>query len=236
MSREEFLEESYQAVRRRISQACERAGREPREVTLVAVSKTHPASDIRTLYEMGHRDFGENYVQEWDDKRGFLPDDIRWHFVGHLQSNKARYLADQVHLVHSVDRKSVMKELNKRSDSTVEVLIQVNTGNDLAKGGVDPGDTTGLLTRLVEKYPRLKPCGVMTIPPFDEPIETTRQHFATLRGVFEQCQEALVQADSEFVDGFEHISMGMTSDFEVAIEEGATLVRVGTALFGERRT
>lgn len=234
MSELDELKSKFRAVMERVDSACERAGRSSADVTLVAVSKTHPAEMIRALYEEGHRHFGENYVQEWQDKRDFLPADICWHFIGHLQSNKARYIADDMHLIHSVDRKSVMKKLNRRSDAKVDVLLQVNTGNDQAKGGVDPDGLPALLEGMVDNYPSLVPRGVMTIPPFGEPIETTRGHFSDLRETFETARAWVEEHHPELLDGFEHISMGMTADFEEAIEEGATIVRVGTAIFGAR--
>ncbi len=234
MSDFEELIQKYETITSRIEEACERAGRSRDEVTLVAVSKTKSAEMIRALYDHGHRDFGENYVQEWQEKHEFLPDDIRWHFIGHLQSNKAKYIADDMDLIHSVDRKSVMKKLHRRSDAKVHVLLQVNTGNDHAKGGVEPDELVSLLEDMVENYSSLVPRGIMTIPPFGEPIETTREHFITLRETFRDAREWLMSEHPELVDDFEHLSMGMTADFEAAIEEGATIVRIGTAIFGAR--
>jgi hypothetical protein len=221
------------AVEQRIEQACDRAGRSADEVTLIAVSKTHPVEAIEALYEAGHRDFGESYVQEWQDKAAALPKDIVWHFIGHLQSNKAKYIADEVAMVHSVDRKSVMKQLNRRSDERVDVLLQVNIAGQGTKSGVAPDGLIGLL-ELTRNYPSMRVRGLMTIPPYVENPEENRGHFQNMRELFERAKAWLQENASEDADAFEHLSMGMTGDFEVAIEEGATIVRVGTGIFGQR--
>lgn len=230
----EELRANLARVRSDIHDACQRAGRSVDEVTLVAVSKTHDDDAIRTLYDEGVRDFGESYAQEWEQKVERLPDDIRWHFIGHLQSNKAKYVVDRVHLVHSVDRKSLMKKLNRRSSEPVDVLLQINVGDDINKGGVPPDDALDLLIK-ARNYPDLRIRGIMTIPPYGEDEETTRGRFRTMREVFGELHGHLATEDAEAAEAFHHLSMGMSADYAIAVEEGATIVRVGTAIFGERQ-
>ena len=216
----------------RIERACKRAGREVSEVTLLAVTKTHPVRAIRTFYDAGLRDFGASYVQEWREKAPELPDDIRWHFVGHLQSNKAKYIVDKVVLVHSIDRRSVMKQLNRRSERSVDVLLQVNIAGQESKSGVLPEDLPDLLEMTLD-YPNLRIRGLMTLPPHVEDAEENRPRFRRMRELFDESRDWLARSERD-ESIFEHLSMGMTNDFEVAIEEGATIVRLGTALFGPR--
>jgi pyridoxal phosphate enzyme (YggS family) len=232
------LRQNLDEVNERITRACEhrredRGGGPASDVTLVAISKTHPTSAIQTLYDAGHRHFGESYVQEWQDKASELPDDIVWHFVGHLQSNKAKYIADEIALVHSVDRKSVMKKLHRRSEERVDVLLQVNIAGQDTKSGVAPDELLELLERSRD-YPSMQVCGLMTIPPYVDDPEENRPHFRRMRELFEQARAWLAEHAPNDVDAFEHLSMGMTADFEVAIEESATIVRVGTGIFGQR--
>lgn len=229
----ERMRERLSDVQRRVAEACERAGRSTDEVTLIAVSKTHPVSAIRVLYEAGVRSFGESYVQEWQDKAPELPDDIEWHFIGHLQSNKAKYIADDIACVHSVDRKSVMKQLNRRSEGRVDVMLQVNIAGQETKSGVAPDELEGLLERAMN-YPSLRVRGLMTIPPYVEDPEENRDYFREMRRLGERARDWLEEHAPDEVEAFEHLSMGMTADFEVAIEEGATMIRVGTGLFGKR--
>lgn len=219
------LVEHLAAVRERADQAAQRSGRAPSEVTLVAVSKTFPATDIQELYDVGHRDFGENYVQEWQEKAGALPTDIRWHFIGGLQSNKAKFLVGRVALIQSVERDSVAEAISRRAEAVQDVLIQVNTGNDEAKGGVEPSEVLAFFERC-SGLAHVRVRGLMTIPPFDADERELRGYFSQMRQVFESLRGQSPDVDT--------LSMGMTSDFEWAIEEGATLVRVGTAIFGRR--
>ncbi len=220
-------------VEERIQSACDRAGRDRDELTLIAVSKTHPPDAIKTLYDEGVGAFGASYVQEWDDKVDEVPDGIEWHFVGHLQSNKARDVVDRVAYVHSVDRRSVMKQLNKRTDSTVDVLLQINIAEQDSKSGVPPEELEGLID-VADDYPNLEIRGLMTLPPHAEDPEDNRDYFRRMRHLFDEASTLLAESDTHSRDGFEHLSMGMTNDFEVAIEEGATMIRLGTALFGPR--
>ncbi|MEZ4461311.1 MAG: YggS family pyridoxal phosphate-dependent enzyme [bacterium] len=225
--RAEELRNSRITILERISDACRRCGRAPEDVTLVAVSKFFPASDIEALYAAGHRDFGENYVQEWQQKADALPSDIRWHFIGSLQSNKAKHLVGRVDLIHGVDRFSLATTLDRRSAAPQAVLLQVNTGNDEAKGGVEPEHVMELFEACAP-LEHLRVRGLMTIPPFDATQGELRRYFSQMRKMFEE-----LRRNDSSVDV---LSMGMTSDFEWAIEEGATHVRVGTAIFGRRAT
>jgi hypothetical protein len=207
-------------------------------VTLVAVTKTHPPAAIERLFELGHRDFGASYVQEWEEKRAALParvrDEIRWHFIGHLQSNKARDVVDRVALVHSVDRASLIRQLDRRSERPVDVLVQVDLVGESSKSGARPDELVEVLDRVVERE-SLRPRGLMTLPPYAEDPEENRAHFERLAGLLE-VQRARLRAEvgDELAEGFCELSMGMSHDFAVAIEEGATIVRLGTALFGPR--
>ncbi|MEM1350287.1 MAG: YggS family pyridoxal phosphate-dependent enzyme [Myxococcota bacterium] len=227
------LLERLAVVRERIARACDSAGRDPSEVTLIAVSKKHPVEAIMALYEQGVRDFGENYVQEWQAKAPELPQDIRWHFIGHLQSNKVKYLVDDIACIHSVDRTSVIKQLAKQADRAVDVFLQINVAEQDSKFGVPPGQTLELLERVVAR-PELRPIGLMTMPPYVEDPEVNRPHFEHMRALLRRCQQALASNARGDLLPFDRLSMGMSADFEVAIEEGATHIRVGTVLFGPR--
>lgn len=194
----------------------------PAGVTLVAVSKTQPAAAIREAYAAGQRDFGENYAQEWRAKAEALADlaDLRWHFVGSLQTNKVRLLAGRVHAIHTVDREELAREISKRFSqrgARVRVFLEVNTGGEATKGGCAPGEAPGL-AEAVRALPGLELVGLMCIPP---PEEDPRPHFRLLRALRDRL-------------GLAELSMGMSADWRIAIEEGATVVRVGTAIFGER--
>jgi PLP dependent protein len=194
----------------------------PAGVTLVAVSKTQPAEAIREAYAAGQRDFGENYAQEWREKADALADlpELRWHFVGSLQTNKVKYLAGRVHAIHAVDREELAREISRRfarKGAVARVLLEVNTGGEATKGGCAPADAPGL-AEAVRALPSVELAGLMCIPP---PEDDPRPHFQLLR----RLRDAL---------GVRELSMGMSADWRVAVEEGATLVRIGTAVFGER--
>lgn len=221
-------------VRERILRAATAVGRDPAEVRLVAVSKTKPASAIREAYAAGQRDFGENYAQELVDKAAELSDlvDLRWHFIGHLQSNKARVVARVAHVVHTVDGPSLARELGKRfaaasetrgeSGARLPVLVEVNVGGEAQKHGVSPADLGDVLTA-VDREPALVLRGLMTIPPND--LEAARRAFEALASLRSAHGGAARLAE---------LSMGMSEDLEIAIACGATLVRVGSAIFGSR--
>jgi hypothetical protein len=194
----------------------------PAGVALVAVSKTQPAEAIREAYAAGQRDFGENYAQEWREKADALADlpELRWHFVGSLQTNKVKYLAGRVHAIHAVDREELAREISRRfaqKGAVARVLLEVNTGGEATKGGCPPAAAPGL-AEAVRALPGVELAGLMCIPP---PEEDPRPHFQLLR----RLRDAL---------GLRELSMGMSADWRVAVEEGATLVRIGTAVFGER--
>jgi pyridoxal phosphate enzyme (YggS family) len=216
-------------VNARISAAAARAGRDPGEVALVAVSKRHPEEAIREAYAAGQRRFGENYAQELRDKAAVLADlaDIDWHFIGHLQRNKVKYVAPSCALMETVDSRRLVEELGRqaaRAGRAVGCLVQVNVGGEEQKSGCVP-DEAAAICDAVEATDNLALEGLMTIPPWDLDADQTRVHFAALRGLRDRLGGA---------GRLPHLSMGMSHDFEEAVEEGATLVRVGTAIFGER--
>jgi pyridoxal phosphate enzyme (YggS family) len=203
----------------------------PAGVTLVAVSKGQPVEAIREAHGAGQRHFGENYAQEWRDKAAALADlpELVWHFIGGLQTNKAKYLAGGVRYVHTVDREELAQELSKRcaaKGATLEVLVEVNIGREPQKSGVLPEALEGLL-RSAAALPALKLAGLMCIPPAEG---DPRPHFAALRRLRDETRLAL-----GWPLGLPELSMGMSGDYPIAIEEGATMVRVGTAIFGERK-
>lgn len=214
-----------------ISAAARIAGREPDSVRLVAVSKTRPASDIMECRLAGQTIFGENYVQELSSKAAELAGPVEWHFIGHLQSNKVKYIAGLVTMVHSVDRLSLAEEIDRqwgRLGKSCDVLIQVNVAGEATKSGTTTAEAMTLV-QAVSRLPHLRVKGLMTMPPFFDDPEAARPYFAELRQLAETIER-------EGIPGVEmrELSMGMSGDFEVAIQEGATLVRVGTAIFGER--
>jgi pyridoxal phosphate enzyme (YggS family) len=215
---------SLDEVRGRLEAAARRVGRDPAEVTLVAVSKSHTVDDIAAVYASGHRDFGENRAQEMAEKAVHLPDDIRWHFVGGLQSNKVRLIRPITDLLHSMDRASLAAAWAKGPGLPPPVLLQVNTGREPQKSGVVPEETAEVLERIVGVGLEVR--GLMAIPPISDDQERQRPHFAALR----ELRASLAPA----YPGLTELSMGMSDDFEVAVEEGSTMIRVGRAIFGPR--
>jgi len=215
-------------VRDRIARAAAAVSRDPNEIRLIAVSKTKPPSAVREAYEAGHRDFGENYAQELVQKAEELPDlgEINWHFIGHLQSNKARQVARVAHMVQSVDSASLAKELGKRfakeDRGVLPVLIEVNVGGESQKHGAPPAEV-GEIIAAIQAEPALALRGLMTIPPND--LEGARRAFEALSSL-----RSIHGGKSKLPE----LSMGMSNDLEVAIACGATMVRVGTAIFGDR--
>ncbi len=217
-------------VRDRIARAARAAGREPGSVKLVAVSKTKPAAAVREAYAAGQRAFGENYAQELEQKARELADlpDIEWHFIGHLQTNKAKLIARAAHVVHTVDSAVLARELGKRLRAlgrTIPVLVEVNIGAEPQKHGAPPAELAAVLAA-VRAEPELSLRGLMTMPPADE-LDTARRVFETLVTLRNLHGGAAVLPE---------LSMGMTGDLEVAIAAGSTMVRVGTAIFGARAT
>lgn len=227
-----MISENIAHIRRRMAAACSRAGRDPEEVTLIGVAKTFRALHIREAVGAGLQDIGENYVQELIGKRSELGDEaIRWHFIGHLQSNKAKLIAGWISLIHSLDSPSLAAELDKlaKKDGRVQdVLVEVNTTGEETKFGVLPDRFIDFM-RSLAGFRNIRIAGLMTIGPFLPDPEGSRPVFRQLR----ELKESASLLDQPNVD-MRHLSMGMTGDFEVAIEEGATLVRIGTALFGSR--
>jgi PLP dependent protein len=225
------LAERLSSVESRILAACERSGRSRTDVQLVAVSKFHPVSAIRELYDLGVRDFGESRVQELLEKREQLPRDINWHFIGPLQSNKAKYLAPFVHLIHAVESVSGIEELEKQataSETEIGVLLQVNISNEEQKHGVNEHELLLLVDKLIDGY-HLNLRGLMGMASLEANPENTREQFRRLKLLHTK-----IRTTFPHIASFTELSMGMTNDFEIAIEEGSTIVRIGSALFGER--
>ncbi|MCM1282242.1 MAG: YggS family pyridoxal phosphate-dependent enzyme [Muribaculaceae bacterium] len=227
----DFIQENLAQVEKNIQAACARAGRDRGEVTLIAVSKTKPKEMLGCAYEAGIRDFGENKVQELCDKMESLQEDIHWHMIGHLQTNKVKYIIGRTKLIHSVDSLRLAQEIERQAavhNVTVSVLIEVNVAGEESKFGV-PKREAAALVRDISDFPHIRVCGLMTIAPFVENPEENRVYFRELR-------QLSVDIASENIDNvsMDILSMGMTGDYEVAIEEGATMVRVGTGIFGER--
>jgi pyridoxal phosphate enzyme (YggS family) len=227
-----MISERINEIRQRIALACRRAGRSASDVTLVAVAKTFPVGAVREALRAGAADIGENYVQELLDKKADLAgEDVRWHFIGHLQSNKVKYIADWIQMIHAVDSESLVREIDRRAalaHRTVPCLVEVNTTGEESKFGVAP-DRALALVRTLAPYEHVTIAGLMTIGPFLPDPEGSRPMFRRLRTL----QEEIASVGQSNVT-MRHLSMGMTGDFEVAIEEGATLLRIGTAIFGKR--
>jgi PLP dependent protein len=224
---------NVETIRRRIAAACQRVGRNPRDITLLAVAKTFPAGMVREVVDAGVLDIGENYVQELLLKREQLADEtIRWHFIGHLQSNKVKIIAPWITLVHAVDNGGLAREIDRRAAQAcriIDLLVEVNTTGEATKFGVRPDDVAGLV-RSFEGFHHLRVAGLMTIGPFLPDPEGSRPMFRTLRRLHDE----LARVPQHNVE-MRHLSMGMTGDFEVAVEEGATVIRIGTAIFGARK-
>ncbi len=197
-------------------------------VTLVAVSKTKPVEDIQSLYALGQRDFGENYVQELVDKQAVLPHDIRWHFIGHLQSNKVKYIAPFVHLIHGVDSLKLLKEIDKqaaKNSRVINCLLQVHIASEETKFGMDEHELIEAMSQL-DLFPNVKVCGLMGMASFSEDENKVRNEFQYLH-------QLLIKSNiSDLTSPI--LSMGMSGDYKIAIEEGSTMVRIGSLLFGAR--
>ena len=226
-----MIKESLEEVRENIRQACRRAGRDPKEVTLIAVSKTKPVPMLREAYEAGARDFGENKVQELAAKKPELPDDIRWHMIGHLQRNKVHQVIGKAVLIHSVDSLRLAEQIEAdaaRKGLDVDILLEVNVAREESKFGFFLEEVEDAL-REISKYPHITVKGLMTIAPYVEDPEENRDIFKKLHQVFIDMKSKNIDNSSMSV-----LSMGMTGDYQVAIEEGSTMIRVGTGIFGAR--
>jgi PLP dependent protein len=221
-----FIEEGIQRIRDRIAQASARAGRSEKDVRLIAVTKKVDAERIRIAFSCGVQDFGENYIQEARRKIEGFGEGPRWHMIGHIQTNKVKYIPGFFNYVHSVDRWEILEGLEKFG-KPIKVLFELNLSGEESKHGTQEDN----LRRMLEKMHRIhyvEPVGLMTMAPYVENAEEVRGIFSTLRRIMEK-------ANREFSLTMRELSMGMSSDFEVAIEEGATMVRIGTAIFGERQ-
>ena len=226
-----MLKENLKRVEDKITASCERSGRNREDVTLIAVSKTKPVETLQEAYNIGVRVFGENKVQELVEKYEILPKDIHWHMIGHLQRNKVKYIIDKVDLIHSVDSLRLAETIDreaKKHNLTANILIEVNVAGEDSKFGVPPEELENLVDG-ISHFSNIQVRGLMTIAPFVENAEENRAVFARLR-------KLSVDIAAKNIDNVNMglLSMGMTNDYEVAIEEGATIIRVGTGIFGER--
>ena len=225
-----MVKENLYEVRKNIEAACARCGRDPKEVTLIAVSKTKPVSMIQEIMEE-QTDFGENKPQELRDKYEVLPKDLRWHMIGHLQRNKIKYIIDKTCLIHSVDSLRLAEAIDEEAQKhgiRMPVLIEVNMAKEESKFGIMPEDTISFIEKL-SHFQHIQVNGLMTIAPFVENPEENRKHFRNLKKLYVDIKEKNIDNVTMC-----NLSMGMTGDYQVAIEEGATMVRVGTGIFGER--
>ena len=227
----DFLETNLKEVRKNINEACARSHRNPSEVTLIAVGKTKPVSMLQAVYDCSQRHFGENKVQEMCEKMEVLPEDIKWHMIGHLQTNKVKYIVGKTELIHSVDSLRLAEEIEKQAakkDVIADILGEVNIANEESKFGIQKEETISLI-RQIAGFSHVRVRGLMTIAPYVENPEENRIYFRGIR-------QLSVDIENENIDNVDMkvLSMGMTGDYQVAIEEGATLVRVGTGIFGER--
>ncbi len=226
-----MLYENYETVVENVKKACVRAGRNPEEVTVIAVSKTKPLSDIEELIAHGVTEFGENKVQEMTDKYEHVSKPVHWHLIGHLQTNKVKYIVDKACLIHSVDSVHLAKEIEKeaaKKNVVVNVLIEVNIAHEESKFGINETDVYDLI-EAIKDFPHVHVMGLMTIAPFVENPEDNRIYFHKM-------YQLSLDIKSKNIDNIDMnvLSMGMTNDYEIAVEEGATMVRVGTAIFGAR--
>lgn len=226
-----MIRDNIEAVRKEITEACERAGRRKEEVTLIAVSKTKPVEMLREAYDAGARDFGENKVQELLEKIPAMPRDIRWHMIGHLQRNKVRSIVGKVYMIHSVDSLRLAEEISReavRQQVTVRILLEVNVAGEESKFGTTVQEALSLAEDAA-KLPGIRVEGLMTIAPYVEDPEENRI-------IFKKLKQLSVDINSKNIDNVSMnvLSMGMTGDYSTAVEEGATCVRVGTGIFGHR--
>lgn len=227
-----MISENIKKVQNNIIDAAQKAGRAPKEVTLIAVSKTKPVEALQEAYDAGMRDFGENKVQEIIEKYDKLPQDIRWHLIGHLQTNKVKYIIDKVYMIHSVDSYKLACEISKHAQKhnvIMPILIEVNVANEETKFGVKPENTEELI-KMISQLPAISVKGLMTVAPFTENPEENSTYFSTLK-------QLLVDINAKNIDNvnMDCLSMGMSGDYMVAINEGSTYVRVGTSIFGQRQ-
>ncbi|MCR5027521.1 MAG: YggS family pyridoxal phosphate-dependent enzyme [Methanobrevibacter sp.] len=226
-----MIVDNIKEIYNEINETCSKVNRDPSEVTLIAVSKTKPYTDVEKALESGCVDYGENKVQELDQKYDLLPKDINWHMIGHLQRNKVKYLVGKAKMIHSVDSLRLANQIEKeyaKKDMIAMVLIEVNMAGEESKFGIKPDETESLI-REISTLEHVKVCGLMTIAPYTLEPEENRKYFKGLR-------ELSVDIASKNIDNvsMDELSMGMSGDYNVAIEEGSTMIRVGTKIFGER--
>ena len=226
-----MIKENLKSVQENISETCKKVNKNHEEVTLIAVSKTKPVSILKEAYDSGIRDFGENKVQEILEKYDKLPTDIRWHMIGHLQRNKVKYIIDKVSLIHSVDSLRLAEEINKEAAKhhlIMPILIELNIAGEESKFGLSYAECEEMILA-ISKLPNIAIKGLMTVAPFVENAEDNRQYFKNMK----QLSVDIMNKNIDNVD-MRILSMGMTGDYVVAIEEGSNMVRVGTGIFGER--
>jgi len=225
------IEENLKIVREKISRAAERAGRDPAGIRIVAVTKTHPPEVVDQAVKAGLKDVGENKVQEFLDKEGMVKEDCRWHFVGHLQRNKVNKIIGSFELIHSLDSLKLARKINKsslREGVVTSVLVQVNTSGEESKYGIEP-DEAEELCEAVSSYEGIRVKGLMTMAPWVEDRGVIRRTFSALRMLADKIRSRKIENIS-----MDELSMGMTDDFEIAVAEGATMLRLGRVLFGPR--
>lgn len=224
------VKDSYEIVLENIKKACERSGRNPEDITLISVTKTHGAELINEAIDAGAKDIGENKAQELCNKYDDVKP-VRWHFIGHLQTNKVKTIIDKVVMIHSVDSDKLASEIDKRAKSSgvvMDILVEINIGMEDSKSGATEEEARDLIKKIRDEYQNLRVRGLMCVPPITDNPENSRRYFRKLKDIFESIKEL---SEDEY---FDTLSMGMSGDYEVAIEEGATVVRVGTAIFGAR--
>ena len=227
------ISERYAEVKRRVDEAAKRSGRDPSDVVLIAVTKTHPASEINEAIDAGATDIGENRVQEVLEKQDDVKD-VRWHLIGHLQTNKVRQIIDKVVMIHSVDSLKLAREIDKRALAhglTMDVLIEINSAMEETKSGIAADGLRQLCEEITAECDNVRICGIMCIPPIAAEPEDSRPYFREAAELFEEMKGWDLPKDRFSPT---ELSMGMSGDFEVAIEEGATMVRVGSSIFGPR--
>ena len=227
----EDFKKNLEIIEENICEACKKVGRERSEVTLIAVSKTKPLEDLQAVYDLNIRDFGENKVQELTGKIESMPDDIKWHMIGHLQRNKVKYIVDKVELIHSVDSLRLAEEISKQAikkNVNVNILVEINIGDEESKFGIS-ADEVKVLVRDIAKLDNIKVRGLMCVAPYVVDSEENRAFFHKIKDLSVDIMKENIDNVSMNV-----LSMGMSNDYQVAIEEGATMVRIGSNLFGKR--
>lgn len=224
------VKDRYEIVLENIKKACERSGRNPEDITLISVTKTHGAELINEAIDAGAKDIGENKAQELCNKYDDVKP-VRWHFIGHLQTNKVKTIVDKVVMIHSVDSDKLASEIDKRAKSSgvvMDILVEINIGMEDSKSGATEEEARDLIKKIRDEYQNLRVRGLMCVPPITDNPGNSRKYFKKLKDIFDSIKEL---SEDEY---FDTLSMGMSGDYEVAIEEGATVVRVGTAIFGAR--